>query len=160
FRALQLLGVKEFQFSLLADGLPPYLISIIENSHRVNLNPIEQAESYQECMRRENMTVAQLTEYTGKPLDEIYRVLRYLKLVPEVRELIRKNPEKFTRGKIQHFAQFKQWGDQITLAQRLIAGEDPPELIEAAFPQSTPRGDAGVIARLPATPEGLIRRML
>jgi len=157
FRALKLLETEEFEFRIVDKGLPPYVISIIENSHREGLNPIEEAESYRECMEREGMSVTRLSEYTGKHFVEIYRLLRLLKLPPEVQQLVREG--KITRARLQHLSQFKGMAKQIELAQQIIRGEDPPELIEASTKQSE-RSEKSIIAHLPKTPEGLIRRML
>ncbi len=60
FRSLKALGVEEYEFRIVENGLPPYIISIIENSHRENLNPIEEAESYEEFLKQEGMSVEKL----------------------------------------------------------------------------------------------------
>ncbi|MDP3948750.1 MAG: ParB/RepB/Spo0J family partition protein [bacterium] len=157
FRALRLLEVEEYEFRIVEKGLPPYVISIIENSNREDLNPIEEAESYVEFMQQEGMTVAKLSEYTGKHYTEIYRAIRLLKLAPEVQQLIREG--KLNKGKLQYLTQFKNLSKQIELAQQLMRGEDPPELVEADTQTSRWREDR-IRASLPDTPEGLIRRML
>jgi hypothetical protein len=108
-------------------------------------------------MEREKMSVAQLSEYTGKHFTEIYRALRLLKLAPEVQQLVREG--KVTKGNLKHLAQFKELSKQIELAQALVRGEDPPELIEAAT-NTSGWGDDRIVAALPKTGRGLIHRML
>ncbi len=157
WRALKLLGVEEFQFHICDGKVPSYLISIIENSNRKGLNPIEEANSYRECMEKEKMSVAQLSAYTGKHYTEIYRALRLLKLAPEVQRLIREG--KLNKGRLQDLAQYKKFSKQIEFAQQLVRGEDPPELVEADTQTSKWQSDR-ILALLPTTPEGLISRML
>jgi ParB family chromosome partitioning protein len=157
FRALKLLEVEAWDFKVVEKQLPPYIISIIENELRRDLNPIERAESYRECMDREGMSMQELSAYTGKHQTEISRFLRFLKLPEEVQQMIREN--KLTQGNAQHLYQFKNLSRQIELAQRLVRGEDPPEITEAAT-NVTERSEQAMIARLPKTADGLIRRML
>ncbi|MDO8664725.1 MAG: ParB/RepB/Spo0J family partition protein [Candidatus Liptonbacteria bacterium] len=157
FRSLQALEVEEYEFRIVEKGLPPYIISIIENSHRENLNSIEEAESYEEFMKQEGTSVTELCAYNGKHPNDIYRALRLLKLAPEVQQLIREG--KLNKGRLQDLAQYKILSKQIELAQQLVRGEDPPELVEADTQTSKWR-DNRILALLPTTPEGLISRML
>lgn len=158
FRALKLTGVEEFDFHIAEGEIPRYLISLIENSNREDLNPMDEAEAYEECMRQEKLSVAQLSEYTGKHFTEIHRSLRLLKLAPKVKQLIREG--KLTkRGAMHHLAQFKDLSVQIELAQKLIAGEDPPELDEL-LTRASKWGNERIAAMLPKTADGLIRRLL
>ncbi|MBI4085444.1 MAG: ParB/RepB/Spo0J family partition protein [Candidatus Liptonbacteria bacterium] len=157
FRALKLLGVEEYTFHISEAEVPSYLVSLIENNNREDLNPIDQAESYEECMRRESMSVEQLSQFIGKHFTEIYRSLRLLKLAPEVKEMIRKG--KLTRGGAHTLVQFKAVSKQIELARQLIAGEDPPE-IDELLTRTSGWSESRTIASLPKTAEGLIRRLL
>ncbi len=157
FRALQFIGVEEFDFHVAEGEVPSYLISLIENDNREDLNPIDEAEAYKECTEREKMSVAELAGFTGKNVNDIYRALRLLKLPFVVKEMIREG--KLRRGAAHNLAQFKGYAKQIELAQKLIAGEDPPELDEQ-LTKASDSSEARIIARLPETAEGLIRRML
>lgn len=157
-RALRLLGVEEFEFLIVEEGMKPYVISMIENSHREDLNPMDEAESYRECMEREGMSVAEISKVTGKHFTEIHLSLRFLKLAPEVQQLIREG--KLTKRKSLHqLVQFKELALQLRLAQALMRGEDPPEIAEL-MSKTTVRGDDLIIARLPRNGKGLIHRML
>jgi len=158
FRALLSLGVEEFEFRVVEEGgLPPYIISLIENKCRIDLNPIDEAEAYEKCMEKENMSVAELSNSIGERPGDIYRSLRLLKLAPEVKQLVREG--KLRTGGAHNLVQFKNFSKQIELAQQLIAGEDPPELDER-LTHTSERSDTMIIATLPKTADGLIRRLL
>lgn len=157
FRALKLIGVEEFYFHIADGEVPSYLISLIENGNREDLNPIDQAQAYQECMDREKMSVAQIAEFDGKHVGDIYRALRLLKLAPEVKQLVREG--KLKTGGAHNLVQFKGFSKQIELARKLVAGEDPPE-IEERMAQNNERSETAILSRLPKESDGLIRRLL
>jgi len=155
FRALKLLQAEEFEFRLVEKEIPPYVISMIENEFRRDLNPIEKAESYRECMEREGMSVEDVAAHSGKHVTEIYRFLRFLKLPSEVQLLVREG--KLKQGNLKHLSQFKNIAKQIEFAQQLVRGEDPPELVEASTEVCI---DGRSLSHLPKTAEGLISRLL
>lgn len=157
FRALQLIGIEEFDFHVAESEIPSYIISIIENDNRENLNPMDEAEAYRECLEREKMSVVELAKFTGKQTFEIYQAMRLLKLAPEVQELVRQR--KIKKGMAFNLVQYKNFAHQIKFAQQIIAGENPPELDER-LTEIGKSQDARIIARLPETAEGLIRRLL
>lgn len=59
-------------------------MALIENLQRENLNPIEEAEAYNELVKVNNLTQGQLSEQLGKSQSYIANKLRLLKLNPEV----------------------------------------------------------------------------
>ncbi|GEM_PF-5519274 len=159
FRALRNIGVEEFEFRLVSNEDSPYKISIIENKCRLDLNPIDEAEGYEKWMESDGLTVAEIAAEIPENPQNIYRSMRLLKLPEEVKKLIRQG--KLRSGAAHHLLQYKKLGisKQIELAQRLIAGEDPPEIDEQLTSRNE-RGEAMIEARLPKTTDGLIRRML
>jgi len=159
YRALRdYLHVEEYEFRIKEGGLPPYIISMIENSHRESLNAMEEAESYQTAMEREGIPINLVAEYNGKDIPSIKTALRLLTLSPQVQQLIREG--KLTEKKRMHtLTQFRNISEQLRLAHLLLRGENPPELIEAET-RTSARGDLISIGHLPRDSEGLIRRLL
>ncbi|UXR77319.1 MULTISPECIES: ParB/RepB/Spo0J family partition protein [unclassified Staphylococcus] len=64
-------------------------LAIIENLQRENLNPVEEAESYQQLMEAHHMTQHAVAERLGKSRPYIANMLRLLKLPTSIRQLIR-----------------------------------------------------------------------
>ncbi|MGV3042533.1 ParB/RepB/Spo0J family partition protein [Staphylococcus rostri] len=64
-------------------------LAIIENLQRENLNPVEEAESYQQLMQAHHMTQQAVAARLGKSRPYIANMLRLLKLPTSIRQLIR-----------------------------------------------------------------------
>ena len=65
-------------------------ISIIENVQRENLNVIEEAQAYERLIKEFGHTQEVVAVKIGRSRSHISNILRLLKLVPEVRELVSK----------------------------------------------------------------------
>jgi ParB family transcriptional regulator, chromosome partitioning protein len=63
-------------------------LALIENVQRTDLNPIEEANGYQELLERFDYTQEQLSDTIGKSRSYVSNVMRLLKLPAEVRSLI------------------------------------------------------------------------
>ncbi|MCP5425284.1 MAG: ParB/RepB/Spo0J family partition protein [Gammaproteobacteria bacterium] len=70
------------------DGKTTALYSLAENIARRNLNPIEQAHGYNGIMEEHALSQTRLAEAIGQNVKTLNRVLRLLKLPPEIQELI------------------------------------------------------------------------
>ncbi|UXR86714.1 ParB/RepB/Spo0J family partition protein [Staphylococcus felis] len=66
-------------------------IAIIENLQRDNLNPLEEAESYEQLMDNLNLTQQEVAERLGKSRPYIANMLRLLKLPTQIRTMIRQD---------------------------------------------------------------------
>ncbi|WP_421668485.1 ParB/RepB/Spo0J family partition protein [Staphylococcus agnetis] len=64
-------------------------LAIIENLQREDLNPLEEAESYQQLMEALGLTQQQVAERLGKSRPYIANMLRLLQLPVKIRTLIR-----------------------------------------------------------------------
>lgn len=64
-------------------------VGIIENAQRKDLNPIEEAHSYQRLIDEFDATQAEIAQGVGKSRVAITNAVRLLKLEPEVLELLR-----------------------------------------------------------------------
>ena len=63
-------------------------IALIENLQRENLNPLEEAEGYEQLMERFEMTQEDVAKCVGKFRSAVANSLRLLKLPREIRELV------------------------------------------------------------------------
>ncbi|MDO8644782.1 MAG: ParB/RepB/Spo0J family partition protein [bacterium] len=89
-RAARLAGLLEvpviIRDSSEGEGLE---IALIENIQRQNLNPIEEAQAYQELMERFLLTQDQVAEKVGKERATVANLIRLLKLPQKVKDLVR-----------------------------------------------------------------------
>uniref|UniRef100_A0A7C4TI43 ParB/RepB/Spo0J family partition protein n=1 Tax=candidate division WOR-3 bacterium TaxID=2052148 RepID=A0A7C4TI43_UNCW3 len=65
-------------------------IGLIENLHRADLNPIEEATAYQQLNQKFGLTHEEISKLVGKDRSTITNTLRLLTLPPKVQEYLRK----------------------------------------------------------------------
>lgn len=65
-----------------------YIISLIENIQRADLNPIEEALAYKQLMENANLSQDEAAERVGKNRSTLANSLRLLKLPPKMQESI------------------------------------------------------------------------
>lgn len=75
-------------------------LSLIENIQRENLNPIEEALSYDELIKEADLTQAEFAKEIGKSRSHVANVLRLLKLEVNVMEDVRKGNISFGHAKV------------------------------------------------------------
>jgi ParB family transcriptional regulator, chromosome partitioning protein len=92
-------------------------LAIIENVQRVDLNPLEEAQGYEQLIEQFSYTQQDLAQVIGKSRSHVANTLRLLKLPKDVRELV-------TSG-------------QLTAghARTLITAEDPAALAKQIIDQ-------------------------
>ena len=89
WRAAQQAGLLEVPVILKEiDDQKSLELALIENIQRENLNPIEEAEAYEQLAREFNLTQQQISEKVGKERATVANTLRLLTLVPEVKNMI------------------------------------------------------------------------
>lgn len=90
YRAAKLAGLKEIPV-LVRDYSDETVteVALIENLHRKDLNPIEEAEAYQRLLTDFGMTQEQLAERVSKSRVKITNSLRLLKLPEEVQAMLK-----------------------------------------------------------------------
>ncbi len=88
-RACKMAGVKEVP-CIIRDVLPKdaYAIALIENVQRQDLNPMEQAQAYDQMMRECGMTQEELAKTLGKSRSSIANFVRLNNLDEEVKDLL------------------------------------------------------------------------
>lgn len=63
-------------------------LAIVENVQRADLNPLEEAQGYQQLIDEHNYTQADLGQVIGKSRSHVANTLRLLKLPPAIRDML------------------------------------------------------------------------
>ncbi|MEO0184352.1 MAG: ParB/RepB/Spo0J family partition protein [candidate division WOR-3 bacterium] len=91
FRAAQIAGLTEIP-AIIKDLSEQELLEIglIENLHREDLNPVEEALAYEQLNKKFNLTHEQIAQLVGKDRSTITNVLRLLTLPEKIKEYLKK----------------------------------------------------------------------
>ncbi len=95
-----------------------FLLSIIENMQRENLNPIEEAEAFDQLITRFEMTQEEVSKSVGKSRPYISNALRLLKLPPEIQEMVVEGT--ITGGHARTLAGIKDSKRQVQIAKCIL----------------------------------------
>lgn len=158
FRAMKHAGMTKAVFKLIeGPGVKrSYILSAIENLHRVNLNPIEEALAYQRLHDEEHLSWEEIHDLTGRDVSVILNKIKLLTFPAEIQQRVR-------RGELPQVTalNLSQWrneeGDYLRMAHDLIAGRDSAEV---HFRKETVHGQRLVQAKLPKTPEEFAKRIV
>lgn len=89
WRAARLAGLSQVPVVVIeADDRKAMELALIENLQRADLNPIEEAEGYQQLISQYGMTQEQAAERVGKSRPAVANALRLLSLGPEILKLV------------------------------------------------------------------------
>ena len=89
WRAARLAGLKEIRVMLLEAGEGEVMeLALIENLQRQDLNPIEEAEGYEQLMQRFGLTQEEVASRVVKSRSAVANALRLLGLPDEVRTMV------------------------------------------------------------------------
>ena len=119
FRAAKKIGLNEVPVIIKnTDEQQTAELALIENIQRQELNPIEEAKSYEEIMRIGNQTQAELAQKLGKSQSSIANKIRLLSLPQEVQDALtnKKISERHARSLISVEDKEKQ----LELLNRII----------------------------------------
>lgn len=94
-------------------------IALIENIQREDLNPIEEAQAYQEIMKLSNLNQEEAAKRVGKSRSAVANALRLLQLPPHMRIELEKG--KITAGHARALLSLINPADQALLFQRIIS---------------------------------------
>ena len=87
WRASKLIGLEKVPVIIQkVDNIEMLELAIIENIQRDDLNPLEEAESYQVLLKEFNLKHEEIAEKVGKSRANITNMLRILKLSYEIKE--------------------------------------------------------------------------
>ncbi len=115
WRAAQLCGLIEIPCILRElSEQEAYLIAVIENVQRADLDPIEEAEGYQSLIEKFAYSQEQVSEYVGKSRPHVANTLRLLTCTETIKSFLREG--KLSAGH----------------ARALLSAPDPDRLAEKA----------------------------
>lgn len=128
FRAAQMAGLQRIPALVRPfDDERSLAVALIENLQRSDLNPIEQAEAFQELGQRFRLTQEQIAAHTGKDRATVANCLRLLRLEAAVVEMLRQ--AQLTPGQARPLVGLTP-ELQATLAQRIRAEHWPARRVE------------------------------
>ena len=93
-------------------------LALIENIHRSDLNPIEEAEAYRQCIEGGSLTQETLARRLGKDRSTITNMLRLLTLPSLIQQDLLEG--RLSMGHARVLAGLKKSGDQKTLRDLII----------------------------------------
>lgn len=89
WRAARMAGLSEVPVVVLeADDRTVMELALVENLQRQDLNPMEEAEGYQQLMTQYNLTQEETAQRVGKSRSVVANALRLLNLCPPVRAMV------------------------------------------------------------------------
>lgn len=103
------------------DDTSSLVMALIENIHRENLSPIEQAHTYKQLLDEFNITHEDLSKKVGKSRATITNSIRILNLPVSVQKLI--DEGKVTTGHAKVLVSLKKADDQLLIAELIIKND-------------------------------------
>ncbi len=112
------------------DDLDSLEQAVVENLHRQDLNPLEEAAAYQQLMEDFNLTQERLAERVGKSRSAVANTLRLFQLPPSIQKLVAE--DQLTAGHARALLGTPDRAFQEGLARRAVsAGLSVREVEEA-----------------------------
>ena len=154
FRAVQRVGWTEIPAIVRGeadvDDKTALTLALVENLQRADLNPIEEAEGYQQLIAQFSLTQQEVAEVVGKDRSTVANVLRLLALPAAVRRMVREG--QLTLGHARALLALGDDHRMLELAKVVIAEGMSVRDVERRIRESgTARTRAG--AAPSATPE-------
>lgn len=119
YRASRMAGLSKIP-AIIISGTTEQLceIAIVENSHRQQLNPMEEAESIKLLMENSNLTQEQVAIGLGRSRPAITNLLRLLSLPEEIKVLVRES--KLSQGHARALLAIKDSRHMIMMANKCV----------------------------------------
>lgn len=118
WRAARLAGLTDVPVVVIeADDKKAMELALIENLQRADLNPIEEAEGYQQLISQYSMTQEQAAERVGKSRPTVANALRLLSLGPEILKLVEAGT--ISAGHARALLVLKTDGERMAVAQKV-----------------------------------------
>lgn len=135
WRAAQRAGLTEIPVLIRdVDDRVALELAIIENVQRADLNPVEEAQGYQQLIDDHNYTQADLGQVIGKSRSHVANTLRLLKLPEVIRDML-------VEGTLS-----------AGHARTLVTAENPAELAQRIVEEGLSVRQAEALAQEPARP--------
>ncbi len=96
-------------------------MALIENVHRENLSPVEQAMTFKQLLEEFKLTHDELSKQVGKSRALITNTLRILNLPLSIQKLI--DEGKVTAGHAKVLASLKKAEDQLQIAEAIVKND-------------------------------------
>ncbi len=123
--------------------------ALIENLHRQDLNPMEEASAYQQLIEEFGLTHEALSLRVGKSRAAITNALRLFQLPPSVQELLRSG--QINSGHARALLSTPDRSFQEALAKRIVSDGLSVRAVEEAVKE---RNSSGITDHRPHTPGG------
>lgn len=136
WRAARMLGLEEVPVTIRAmSDQETMQIALIENLQRENLNPIEEAQGYQELMDQFGMTQESIAQIVGRSRSAVANSLRLLQLPEQIQQYLQEGA--ITTGHAKALAGFADEETMLACAARAADGQLTVRAIEklAAAPK-------------------------
>lgn len=119
WRAARMAGLSEIPVVVIeADDKKAMELALIENLQRADLNPIEEAQGYQQLMTDYGMTQELAAERVGKSRPAVANALRLLSLCAAVLELVEQG--RLSAGHARALLAIKSAPEQYAVAMKVI----------------------------------------
>ncbi len=116
-------------------------VALLENLQRKNLNPIEEARTYQKILELDQMTQEELAKTMGKSQSAVANKIRLLSLSDEIQDSILK--EKISERHARALLNVKDAKVQKELMDKVIAEKMSVRTLEETIEKMYPRGKSG-----------------
>ncbi len=119
WRAAQQAGLQEIPVILRkADDADSLELALIENIQRHDLNPIDEAEAYQQLAERFGQTQEQIAQKVGKDRSTVTNSMRLLGLGPQVKDMLRNGTISTGHAKI--LVAISDPAKQLEIAKKIV----------------------------------------
>ncbi|MGK2947511.1 MAG: ParB/RepB/Spo0J family partition protein [Acidimicrobiales bacterium] len=124
--------------------------ALVENLHREDLNPLEEAAAYQQLMEDFELTQEQVAQKVGRSRSAVANTLRLFQLPPTIQRLVAEN--QLAAGHAKALLGTPDRAYQEALAKRIVAeGLSVREAEEAVRRHNEPEAEAPEADSAPAT---------
>jgi len=123
-------------------------VALLENLQRRNLNPIEEARTYQKILELDQMTQEELAKTMGKSQSAVANKIRLLALPEEIQDALLK--EKISERHARALLSVPDSGAQKELMDQVISTKMSVRSLEEAIAQRYPKGKSAEEIPIPS----------
>jgi ParB family chromosome partitioning protein len=154
FRAIQSLGWREVPVQVRdLDDQAVLTLALIENLQRSDLNPIEEAEGYQELIARFALTQQQIADAVGRERSTVANMLRLLALPDAVRKMV--GDGALSLGHARALLGYGDAGRMLVLAKSIVEDGLTVREVERRVRDATAASPTKRKARIPTPSSSL-----